>query len=1287
MAAQKTKLKFNKSIISTSDKIIPTQELLHRLTILHDELMGLVQDQVDIKSLEKYREDLINKKLLKHRDTGVRAFTACCISDILRLYAPDAPYTEVQLTDFFKLVLQQFELLGDQENGYVVQQVYLLTRLLEYRSIVLITDLSKSQALINRLFEIFYNDSNTYIPKLYNIIGGILGEVISEYENISVDILKIIFNKFLTYNPSAIPKGLEVGSNCGYEISLILCKTYTSRMARYFTKYYSEILYSITNKDDNDINNDPEYIHSKSFQGNILEKIHKLTLKLWVILPELTSSVIGFLYHELGSEEELLRRKATKLVAEILSLESDVNFVETYPDTYNAWLLKIADSDPEVRVEWLRQIPSIISSCDTLSDDLSKAILKPLVDTDYKVRKEAILVFQKAPVIHIWKNIYLPSVYTSLLHLTREKARELRELCISTVGQFYSQSIQNIKRTVENKDIWKIVDTIPSVLFNLYYINDPNINEQVDIIVFKHLLPFESNDKLRVDNLLRVIYTLDQKAISSFFAFNKRQVQISLALTKLCDFIAILNNSETVIEDPELIELSFKKTIKWLSETMADADKVKNILELLKDINDSRINYLLKTSVKSDISYSTMNNCFKELLSKFSDQQLYKRYNIDSTYGITPKEISRTIEVLLFRAAPIIFNISNVNVLLTLKLEISSPKGKLKQRLLDEILQVSPTLFREQIILLKNIICVEGNTEESDEKLTKYEALKILYKTFKVIKGDVIDFDDNLFSNSLKDIALNGTPSMSKYATKILTQFPTAEDVLLDIKDTILPLNIKSNKNFTQHIVILTEIFKFLPKIFATESNDIVSYLIKEVLLSNIITGDDDDDSSWIDQIDLDKKDFSPLTAKLYVLKLLTNKLRSLIDSLDIDDSAKIFTTKTLKLMFYIISNGGELVAETNKKSYPTPNNFQTRLRCSAGLQILKLAKNHKLSLLITPSQVNILVNLVEDESIEVRTTFLKNLKEYISNELISIKFLPLVFFTAYEPDNTLKADTKMWINFLLNKESFKSGTYLERALPRLIHAIAHHSDIIEAFESDDEEKVLNALIGSIDYLIYYFDSVANQDNIDLLYYLSERVKNYQDRIIDDVDEDDEEEEDEDDGEDRESKRKEKIKEISKRMYMISELSQLILLQLKEKKNWQHSSYPGKLNLSSDLFLPFSSNKEARGILKTYIPDTYTVKVQNNIRTKVHRITHSSQTQRQRVQKKLLQTEYNEPVQKKNKNKNKKASKKRKHYDSEDSDDENYGSSKNNKVIAREGTRKNLRERKVVNYNDDTEEF
>ena len=67
------------------------------LQTLHSELSMMDQDTVDTKSLATVSRDLISQQIMLHRDKGVKAYAACCLADLLRLYAPDAPYTAHEL--------------------------------------------------------------------------------------------------------------------------------------------------------------------------------------------------------------------------------------------------------------------------------------------------------------------------------------------------------------------------------------------------------------------------------------------------------------------------------------------------------------------------------------------------------------------------------------------------------------------------------------------------------------------------------------------------------------------------------------------------------------------------------------------------------------------------------------------------------------------------------------------------------------------------------------------------------------------------------------------------------------------------------------------------------------------------------------------------------------------------------------------------------------------------------------------------------------------------------------
>lgn len=90
-------LKFNEELSWRPAKPIPTGTLIPRLERLSAELSEFDQGAVNLESIKDVAEKLAHRHLLQHKDKGVKAYTACCLVDILRLYVPDAPFTSDQL--------------------------------------------------------------------------------------------------------------------------------------------------------------------------------------------------------------------------------------------------------------------------------------------------------------------------------------------------------------------------------------------------------------------------------------------------------------------------------------------------------------------------------------------------------------------------------------------------------------------------------------------------------------------------------------------------------------------------------------------------------------------------------------------------------------------------------------------------------------------------------------------------------------------------------------------------------------------------------------------------------------------------------------------------------------------------------------------------------------------------------------------------------------------------------------------------------------------------------------
>lgn len=1202
MTVKKQKLAFNKDIVSTIEHHLSNKEIIDRLGDLHEELSHIDQENIKLESLNKYCAQLVDKKLLKNKDGGIQAFTACCLSDILRIYAPDAPYTENELTDIFKLFFSQFKMLTKPDNGYYIQQVYLLTKLVEVRSIVLITDLPQAEKLVHELFKVFYNPENNDFPtKLIGIISDLLDEVISETDAVSIDVLKLIFNKFLTYNPHAAPKGLQIAQDPSFQFSLHICENGSGRLGRYLTKFYTEMLYDISkpsssssNKrsvhgDENkEVTGDHAFIDeiiSVSHPGyKVLTKLHSLVLNLWEYVPDLVNAVSGFLHQELYSTNELFRISTTKLVGDIMRLKNPgLNFVTTCPEVYKAWLAKIADSSPKVRISWVKTLPGILNSKSFYIDDqfcsnICQGLSKTLIDTDFKVRYVSIMSIKDINTETMWLYFKSSVIFNELLHLAREKIKDIREAAITFVCEFYYNSkIKQYHLLTPNEKLSEFFLKIPSTIMNLYYINDKSINSLVDILFLEKILPYEEeDDEKRVDGVLELVSTLDAKAKQSFFAFNKRQVELHSVVYKFMDMGEELNRIDNT-DSPEYKKLKYniQQITKWLSAGLSDSFNITTILETLVHLNNKRLFELLKLIVSSETSYSHLLKYFRELKEKLKDNKLFASVRLDSMF--TRDEFSAIVQLLAFRSAFIIYNKSNISIFLEKTTSTGNTNEETRLACTEIVEHISlniPSAFKHEVSSLMEIIKTCNGGDE-----VVLETLKTLYRIGKV-KLEYIDQDDSFFVDKLMDFMNQGNPFEAQYSCKLLLLMDDSEKhikstlhLLLPISDTVTP----------SQIMILSEVLASQEyKLLNDKSTDIVTFVLANILLSNSPSTAtvENDENEWIDDQKLCLPEYTEIAKKSFGLELITNHLISLSRNLKENEEEKeILITKSLKLFFFLIESGGELIVNNDDGNdddaqIGTPVQYQKKLRLLAGLQILKLAEHPVLNNFITSLNVEKLVNLVEDESLIVRTSFLNALKKCITDERISIKFLPLMFFVAFEPDKELKKQVKLWVNFTSSKKSFQKTTFFERGFSRFIHYIAHHPDIYEHLSSfSDNEANKQILSNAVEYVLYYFENILKKENISLLFYLSNRVKQYQD--IDET-----------------------VPESSN-IYIISEIIQLILVEYKEIKNWDIPVYQGRLNLPTDLYMPITDPKKQNSIIMTnFLKDDQVAEIKKMLKYK-----------------------------------------------------------------------------------------
>lgn len=240
------KLKFHEKLTT---KNLTTDGLQKRMKSLQTELAAMDQDVVDTASLNTVRKDLMNTSILLHKDRGVKAYAACCLADLLRLYAPDAPYTREELRDIFQFFFRQLTTgLKGPDSPYYNEYYHLLESLSTVKSVVLVCDLPNSDELMVEIFRACFGMVRCNLAKKVELfMADILMALVDECQSLPQDVLETIMAQFMDKNiVSDAESGCHVsslkGSRAWTSLRIgSLCKFATPRRTSYSATYASTL--------------------------------------------------------------------------------------------------------------------------------------------------------------------------------------------------------------------------------------------------------------------------------------------------------------------------------------------------------------------------------------------------------------------------------------------------------------------------------------------------------------------------------------------------------------------------------------------------------------------------------------------------------------------------------------------------------------------------------------------------------------------------------------------------------------------------------------------------------------------------------------------------------------------------------------------------------------------------------------------------------------------------------------------------------------------------------------
>ncbi|CAB4432910.1 unnamed protein product [Rhizophagus irregularis] len=1024
------RLQFKQKLVS-SQKPFSTAELLKRLKNLFGEVSVMDQDQVDLDSLKGVTRDLINANLIGHKDWGVRAYVACCISDLLRLYAPDAPYTVHELKDIFVFFVRQLQNIANKDGPYFDLYFHLLENLARVKIVLLILDLQNYEELLTELFRDFFDIIRS---DMSNIVQShmidILEQLINESNGLPQDVIDIILAQFLKKRKDENP--------AAYKLASEVCRHATDKLQRYVCQYFTDVIVAAGKNG------------TSAEELNDFKTAHDLIKELNRTAPGLLLNVIPQLEEELKLDDTPLRLLATQVLGEMFS-EKNSTLASRYDNVWKMWLLRRNDKIPDVRCAWTEYCLPLYINHHELAKQINEAIISKISDPDDKVRVAVCKVFGQLEY-ECASKLVGKELFIELAKRCRDRKHGVRQEAIKALARLYNMAY--IEIVDHDANAIEKFGWIPSEILNILYIKDNEINVCVEKAMYEEILTSNNGDSARMDRIIVVFGSLDPKAKKGFFSLFQRQreaINDMETFLKLCEKY----NDDSNNEDSEKLSNILNQVIERISGKLPDSEKSKNHLSAFAKLRDTRVYKLIRDCMNPQSDYKTVRKSAKDAI-KHIEQIAASSLE---TFSILIRRVSLT--TINRDLVPLLMNkIKSVDG------EQQNEHSIIAHELFTDISSRFPAIFRSHFEKLTTLL-----KEEDESSMIVEDSLEALSKLAKAFPDEA--YQDSETIQRYMQFALNGSPRQAKFAAIILTHIRQKQQLCSDLFKKIIPNLMVTSPNILSYLSVLSQCALYMPTIYEQQSDTITNFIVKELIMKNRNKATPGDKAEWVDDDELDDE----CKAKVLGLKVLVNRLLAIAETESAQDLAK----PVFKLLWTLIRGGGELISD--KSTRPS---FQSRLRLVAVHSVLKLARKKIYDSMISAAELQELALMIQDPCYHVRFAFASRLIKYCGGYHLNARFLSIFFLIAHDPDETIREMVKVFLirHSLASKAIRDKSMHFEMSLVRLIHLLSHHPDFSR------EPDILNEFVAYIDF---FLDTIANAENVSFLLYITGRLKQVRD--------------------------------------------------------------------------------------------------------------------------------------------------------------------------------------------------
>ncbi|XP_067627164.1 sister chromatid cohesion protein PDS5 homolog B isoform X2 [Eurosta solidaginis] len=968
-----------------------TDELIRRLKTLAHALQAMGQDEKHVHDYIQLALLLVDDYYLQHTSRDVQLLVACCIADILRVFAPEAPYKDQdQIKTIFMFFIKQLNGLKDAKDASFKRYFYLLENLAYVKSFNMCFEIEDCQKIFCQLFSTMFKIINDdHSTKVKNFMIDIMTPLITEADNLTTPALDLILINIVEPQKSS--------NKHAYQLAEQLIQKTSYALEPVIKMFFNQVL--IMGKIDKNI--------------AITSKIYDLIYELNQISPNLMCSVLPQLECKLKSTNDVERMKAVSLLAQMFS-EKDSQLSKKHPALLRMLLGRFCDIAAAIRVKCVQSSMHFLLNHPHLRNDIIDCLRARQHDSDETVRYEVVM----AIVATAKREFDIVCESEDLLHIVRERTLDkkfkIRKEAMNGLAFIYKKV--KCEPNDLSEEVKESVGWIKNKILHGYYM--PGIEDRllVERLLITCLVPYKLPPDERMKMLYHLLGTLDDNAMKAFMEIQKNQMKTRKTVS---DWVKMHHTKELTQKMQNQLNVKQAIICKLLPDPIKACEYIAKFSTNMR--KDAILLRYMEIILKRDVSCKECADTMSLLLKKLGNPMATNLYY-------------NTVKMLIERIASVMVDKESIGILISL-IDQCMQRGKIVEEIGLPIDEAGERGLKF-LCMLSYIFSAHFFTDETLQHMVALLSHEEDYAAPLILKAlahlgryhPICDINPTILealASICKDFALAGTVKQAKHAVRCIfvnsqtadgagadtitpsTKTPIIHPIFNEIVETLRVT--LSPKDPYQHTKISTlgHIAYHMPQAFLTPvKNMIARRVVKELLIQGVSEKRNCTlpEGNWCEKERLP----ADTLCKLDALKTMARWLIGLRS----DEHA---AQKTFRMLIAFVNQRGDLLEQN--RLCPAEKSW---LRLSAACAILKICEQKGVGDQYNAEQYYNLSQVMCDPVPEVREMFArklhKGLGKGLPNKCLPLDFMGYYALVGHETDKRLCEVIRNYIEIDVNK-------------------------------------------------------------------------------------------------------------------------------------------------------------------------------------------------------------------------------------------------------------------------------